>query len=88
MRIVGYTYRAANYCDDYYCIVSKVLKDRGLEGHGLSFLTEEALHRLAVSEGIDRYDERTYDSDDFPKIIVSDQIEEDETCDKCGRYLK
>jgi hypothetical protein len=86
VRIAGYTYKAAQYCPN--CIVDKVLNSMGLEGHGLSYDTEEALERLAISEGIERYDEHTFDSDDFPKVIFSDWIEPDQHCSACGEELR
>ncbi len=84
--IAGYTYRSANYCPG--CVVVRVLERKGLQGHGLSYVTEDALALLARFEGIDRMDERSFDSDDFPKVIFGDMIEDrDERCDRCGFVL-
>ena len=83
MRIVGYSYKAANYCND--CIVKEVA---GITPkHYLTGDTEYALSYIAKNMNIDRMDERTYDSDDFPKVIFADQVEDDETCSNCGQTL-
>lgn len=37
--------------------------------------------------GIDRTDETSYDSGDFPKVIVADQVEASERCGLCGTAL-
>lgn len=77
--IVGYTYRADIYCPE--CVVRAVCKARGIEGHGLSYVPDEALDLVARFEGIDRTDEWTFDSGDFPKV-VTDQMDTDGLC--CG----
>lgn len=85
--IVGYTYKADIYCTDWDCIVMEVLKDMGIEGHGLSTDTEDALERLATTSGIDRMDERTYDSGDFPKVVFADMLDGSEYCGSCHCQL-
>jgi len=39
--------------------------------------TENALDQIAEANAIDRYDESTYDSGEFPKVIFADSVEED-----------
>lgn len=83
---VGYTYRAAEYCPEH--VVKAVLDHDGLEGHGLSYIPEEALDLLARLGGINRQDEYTFDSDDFPKVIFGYQVEDaDSCCETCGKPL-
>jgi hypothetical protein len=87
--IAYYQYKADNYCET--CVVKEVCKDMGIEGHGLSFITEEALDRLATTQGIDRYDEHTFDSDHFPKVVFQWQTGESDyevTCCRCGENLE
>jgi hypothetical protein len=63
---VGYIYRADNYCLD--CIATVVAGRRGTRpGH--CNCAECRLDRIAEQRGIDRYDERSFDSGDFPKAI-------------------
>ncbi|MEY4081121.1 MAG: hypothetical protein RL430_1551 [Actinomycetota bacterium] len=81
MKIIGYAYLAAIYCPG--CIVAAVNGTATRQG---SF-AEQDLDALARERGIDRMDEHTFDSDDFPKVIFSTQVEDDEHCEKCGGAL-
>jgi hypothetical protein len=38
------------------------------------------LDLLARLAGVDREDEYTFDTDDFPKVITADQVQDDEFC--------
>ena len=72
-RIVGYTYQADTYCPD--CMVDMF----GIFGPDTT--VEQTLDRIACTRGIDREDERTFDSGDFPKVILSTMLD---TCPDCG----
>ena len=48
---------------------------------------EDLLDIVAKSRGIDREDEHSFDSDEFPKVVFLDQIGESETCDNCGEEI-
>jgi hypothetical protein len=67
--IVGYTFKADNYCPK--CVIKK------LTPYGFNSVaddnTEELLNQLALSAHIDREDERSFDSDNFPKVVFRDQ---------------
>lgn len=87
--VVGYVFKAAVFCPT--CII-KVLPT----GHGdpydgwatnLPMSTEDNLNEIAIAFGIDRQNEYSFDTDDFPKVIFSSD-NEGETCDKCGRELE
>lgn len=70
--IVGYTYQADNFAPDSlieHMIVAGELSP-GARGMG----AEAALDQLANGEGVNREDERTFDSGDFPKVIFEDRI--------------
>jgi hypothetical protein len=54
--------------------------DAGVYG----YRSEILLRTLAKLWRIHLEDEYSFDSDDFPKLIFSDQIEDDEFCFKCG----
>lgn len=91
--IVGYTYRADQFCPD--CIVSQLPADV-LAPAARDMATDDVLEQVAAYVGIDRMDERSFDSDDFPKVIFRDSVatEDDEeagvyvdTCGQCGRCL-
>ena len=64
--IVAYTYKADIYCPD--CIITQVNHSPIA---GLLENAEAALDVFAKVRGIDRYDEHSYDSDEFPKVIFA-----------------
>jgi hypothetical protein len=78
--IVGYTFQAENICPE--CIV-KAVTGVGSEIIGFVVDIEGVLDIVAGALKINRHDENTFDSDDFPKVIFSSQIEEPEKCAKC-----
>jgi cytochrome c556 len=80
--IVGYTYCADIYCPR--CMVVETNPTADPE-HWESF--EAMLDASAYAAGIDRYNEATYDSGDFPKVIFRDMIEETEHCGNCHDTL-
>ena len=82
--VVAYTYRADTYCGD--CVL--IMLNQG--DYGLpAWTTEEALDDIAERVGLDRYDERSYDSDDFPKVVFADSIGDagPEYCGRCHARL-
>lgn len=82
--IEAYTYNAALYCPD--CVIEELIA-RGEASPGARGMdTEDALDQIAGANGIDRMDERSFDSGDFPKVVFHSDIE-DETCDRCGKSL-
>lgn len=89
--VVGYTYRADEYCPT--CIVDAAQLYASVGGLDPRD-TEHRLDYCANSLDIDRQDESTFDSDDFPKVIFRDQtIHHDDgevwadRCGRCGRLL-
>lgn len=88
-EIVGYTYRADNYCPS--CmeeIALDILKnlDRP-QFAGLLMSPEELLTWWADHHGIERENEATFDSGVFPKVILGSMVEPGERCGKCGEEL-
>lgn len=85
--IVAYTYRADNYCPR--CIIDVLPTGEGeaFDGWalaaGATMPAEQNLAELAEAFGIDRSDERSYDSGDFPKVVFVDQVEDCEHCGSC-----
>lgn len=49
--------------------------------------TEQFLDRWAARDDVDRKDEQSFDSGDFPKVILAVQVEDTEACDNCGSDL-
>ncbi len=46
---------------------------------------EAVLDQCARALAIDRDDETTFDSDEFPKVVHLDHLAADETCGACHR---
>ncbi len=81
--IVAYCYKADLICPT--CIAAAV--DPGHDqSPDASLSTEAALDKLAEAKEIDRADEYTFDSDDFPKVVFRDQINDD-VCGSCWSQL-
>lgn len=89
--IVGYVYRAATYCTSSECIPLATGEGELFDGWalapGIYMTTEDNLKQIALAFGIDREDESSFDSGDFPKVILSVQLEEFEYCETCGDSL-
>jgi len=84
-QIVGYQYQADQYCPD--CLNREMTPT----GHNAVTMLpmEEVLDRLADAAGIDRTDEWSFDSDDFPKVILAVQIggSDRDRCGRCGEVM-
>ena len=58
---------------------------------------EDALDQIAAANGFDRHDEKSFDTDEFPKVVFASQIDsftddgyevcDDERCYCCGEEL-
>ena len=90
--IVGYTFQADTYCPD--CIIGALPTGEGQAYDGWALApgadpmsTEDNLNEIAAAFQIDRQDERSFDSGDFPKVIFSSQIQDAEYCGHCGREI-
>lgn len=86
--IVGYTFNADNYCPS--CIIDALPTGDGekYDGWAGTLVTyEEALEEIAIAFGIDREDEASFDSGDFPKAIFASDVEDDEYCGECHSPL-
>jgi hypothetical protein len=81
--IVGYIYQGDVYCTA--CVLGQVLHPH--EEYIDQYDTESALDRLSYVRGVDREAERTFDSDDFPKVGFADQATTDDVCGNCLQPL-
>lgn len=88
--IVGYTYAADVYCSDCICNVLTSSEDyQGWKlGEGVKLTTEDNLSEIAAAFGIDRSDEDSFDSGEFPKVTSANMVHDgctDGACfDICG----
>jgi hypothetical protein len=84
--IVAYTYNAEQLCVDCMHPVSvQIFRDAG--GKVESMSVETNLDAAALYTKVNRQDEHTFDSDDFPKVVLSIQIDGCERCTRCGRHI-
>lgn len=70
MTILGYTYQAENFTPDGL-VAELVAKGTRAPG-ALGMSAEHVLDQWATEDGIDREDEWSFDSGDFPKVIDDD----------------
>lgn len=79
--IVGYTYNADEYCEHCTAVLFEREDD---EAPSIFQGAEAILDYEALRRGIDRHDEATFDSGEFPKVIFASQGEsDDERCGSC-----
>jgi len=81
VKVTAYTYKADIYCVD--CIIEAMLMEREATPAARDMPVESALDQIAEANAIDRYDESTFDSYEFPKVVFSDQLH-GEHCGGCG----
>jgi hypothetical protein len=83
VSVVGYVFQADILCPS--CLEQALsVRLRAANGYQKRPLAE-ALDLLAAHEGVDHYDEVTFDSGDFPKVIFS--TDEPDQCGPCGEEL-
>lgn len=71
--IAGYTYRTENYTPAD--LIEAMIAAGEASPAARDMNVEAALDQIAEANGIDRYDENTFDSEDFPKVIFWDQVD-------------
>lgn len=90
--VVGYVYRADIYCPVH--LLDTYRARRRAAGASIDSTrqrasgVEDVLDIYASDRGIDREDETTFDSDDFPKVILRIDAEPDDQCGACGDLIK
>jgi hypothetical protein len=83
----GYTFQADTYCGP--CVIDALPtgEDQPFDGwalgEGINMPVDDNLNELAYAFGIDRDDETTFDSEDFPKVILTGM----DVCCACGGEL-
>lgn len=70
--VVGYTWRAENYSGEN--LIEAMVKAGELSPGARGMSVEDALNQHAGANAIDREDEYSFDSDDFPKTVSGDQL--------------
>lgn len=88
--IVAYTYQAETLCPR--CVIP-ALSSQGESVQPPTRNAERWLDMMAREYSIDRQDERSFDSADFPKVVFAGQIDDEPWgqcgwhCDSCGESL-
>ena len=87
--IEAYDFRADRFCGG--CIQVVLPEDERYDGWALTapitMAAEDNLDEMARAFGIDREDESSFDSADFPKVVFADEIEDGDRCGRCGGDL-
>lgn len=84
--IVGYQVEADFRCRDCMHGVASVHgAAHGLSTEGVG--VEELMDRWARRVGIDRSDESSFDTREFPKVVLASHVEGPDRCGGCGEYL-
>lgn len=88
-EIVGYTFKTDTLCVDCAreIAVAGTLRAGSATMWSDCGTTEQIMAEWASLIGIDRMEEHTYDSSEFPKAILHYQVEGVARCDKCGMQL-
>jgi hypothetical protein len=93
--IVGYTFNADTYCAEHIIDALPTGEGEAFDGwalaKGVTMSTEDNLSEIAYAFQIDRMDESSYDSSEFPKVIFADSARNAEGhpdhCAVCHRPL-
>lgn len=83
--IIAYVYRADMYHPK--CMVHVLIGQREAGPAARDMDAESVLDQIAAANAIERQNERTFDSDEFPKVVFAGQIEEGESCGYCHEYI-
>ena len=73
--IVGYTFSGENYTPEN--LIEAMIAAGELSPAARDMTVEDALEQHAAVNAINREDERSYDTDEHPKVIFADQLDED-----------
>jgi hypothetical protein len=85
--VVGHTYRADLYCSR--CIILELVKRAELSPAAYDLPPSDVLKDAAEAHGIDWADERSFDSDEWPKVVFRSSLEDEgEHCGTCGVDLR
>lgn len=89
--IVGYTFNADQFCPN--CIIDMLPTGEGEEFDGwklaaeVKMSVEDNLSEIAYAFSIDREEETSFDSSEFPKVIFNGMASSDDMCGYCHTSL-
>lgn len=84
--VVAYVYRAEIVCPK--CLRRALYNEKKISIEMKTFSPEDILDSIAEDLGLNRYDEYSFDSGYFPKVIFSTDVEfGHDQCHKCGKEV-
>ena len=84
-EIAAYIYRAELLCPT--CTIATMVAVGVAAPAARDMSAEDVLDQCAGASAIDRDDETSYDSDEFPKVVHLDQLAADDRCGRCREML-
>ena len=78
----GYQYSGSSYCPED--LIERLIHHHEVPTYARDINPEVVLNELALKAKVNRRDEYTFDSDEFPKVIVQDDTTD---CEVCGKRL-
>jgi len=84
-EIAGYLYRADLYCPA--CTIGAMIARRDAAPAARDMPVEDVLNQCAEAMAIDRHDETSYDSGEFPKVVLRMDLVDDDRCGTCHAQL-
>lgn len=85
MYIAAYTYKAEIYCPA--CLIEQLIAEGEASPAARDMRVEDVLDQIAGANAIDREDEHTFDSDEFPKVVFGISLDDHERCGSCAGEL-
>lgn len=76
--LVAYVYKCEVLCP--FCLKERLGQDQSVD-------IEKVLDLAAAAKGLDREDETTFDSDDFPKVLLYPEVDDGEACCGCANLI-
>ena len=83
--LAAYTYRADLYCPD--CVIEAMITHRDASPAARDMTVEAMLDQCADAMAIDRSDDTSFDSSEFPKPVFLDALDPDDRCAACQSSL-
>lgn len=84
-EIAAYAYRAEMLCPA--CTIEALISAGDAAPAARDMPAETVLDQCAGALAVDRDDEATFDSGEFPKVVHLDQVAADERCGACRQKL-
>lgn len=84
-EIAAYCYRAEIFCPS--CVIDAMIAAGDAAPAARDMSAEGVLDQCAGASAIERDDEVSFDSDEFPKVVFLHQLDERATCDACRSEL-